>query len=69
MTIRDPVLLVAPPHHRRPLVYEVGERLEVTVCSRLRTAWSEECDDSEETCEYKQRYAQVPDLFNCVRMS
>jgi hypothetical protein len=24
---------------------------------------------SEETCEYKQRYAQVPDVFNRVRMS
>jgi hypothetical protein len=68
MTVRDSVLLVSPPHYRRPLVYEIGERLDVTVCSWLGTAWSAQGNESEETGIYKQRNAQVPDLQEGERM-
>jgi hypothetical protein len=57
MTIRSSVLLVSPPHQRRPLVHEVGERLEVAICSWLGATRSVQCDESEETSKYKECYA------------
>jgi len=57
MTVWNSVLLVSPPHHRRPFVDKVSERLEVAVCSRLGAMRSAQCDKSEEAGKYKQRYA------------
>jgi hypothetical protein len=57
MTVRNSVLLVSPPHHRRPLIHEVGERLDVAICSWLGTARSAQRDESEETGKYRQRNA------------
>jgi hypothetical protein len=51
------VLLVAPPHHgTQRRVYEIGERLEVAVCSWLGAAGSAQYDESKKTGKYKQRY-------------
>lgn len=53
MTIRNFILLMSLLHHKGPLVYEVGKRLEVSVCGWLGSAWSAQC---EETGKYNQRY-------------
>jgi hypothetical protein len=68
MTVWDSVILMSLPHHRKPLIYEIGECLDMTICSQLETVWSVQGNESEETGIYKQHNAQVPDLQEGERM-